>query len=100
MRDDVEKRGKLIRQLEDALALTEELNDPMTGFLIERAVDEARAQQFRPSPKSCCRTEKGRSYRCPKCLGPTTVVEAVGMAPPQRISVTEGRDGDVIHLRI
>jgi hypothetical protein len=48
MRDDAEKRGKLIRQLEDALALTEELDDPMTGFLIERALDEARAQQFRP----------------------------------------------------
>jgi hypothetical protein len=28
MLDDAEKRGKLIRQLEDALALTEELNDP------------------------------------------------------------------------
>jgi hypothetical protein len=48
MRDDAEMRGKLIRQLEDALALTEELNDPMTGYLIERALDEARAQQFRP----------------------------------------------------
>ena len=49
MRDDAEKRGKLIRQLEDALALTEVLNDPMTGFLIERALDEARAQKFRPT---------------------------------------------------
>jgi hypothetical protein len=49
MRDDAEKRGKLIRQLEDALALTEELNDPITGYLIERALDEARAQQFRPT---------------------------------------------------
>jgi DNA-binding ferritin-like protein len=49
MRDDAEKRGKLIRQLEDALALIEELNDPMTGYLIERALDEARAQQFRPT---------------------------------------------------
>ena len=43
-----ERRGNLIRQLEEALALTEALNDPMTGFLIERALDEARAQQFRP----------------------------------------------------
>jgi hypothetical protein len=49
MRGDAEKRGKLIRQLEDALALTEELNDPMMGYLIERALDEARAQQFRPT---------------------------------------------------
>jgi hypothetical protein len=46
--NDAERRGRLIRQLEDALALTEELNDPMTGFLIERALDEARAQQFQP----------------------------------------------------
>ena len=44
----LKRGGRLIRQLEDALALTEELNDPMTGFLIERALDEARAQQFRP----------------------------------------------------
>jgi len=50
--NDAEMRGRLIRQLEDALALTEELNDPMTGFLIERALDEARAQQFRPPPVS------------------------------------------------
>jgi hypothetical protein len=39
--NDAERRGRLIRQLEDALALTEEFNDPMTGFLIERALDEA-----------------------------------------------------------
>ena len=31
-----------------ALALTEELDDLITGLLIERALDEARAQQFRP----------------------------------------------------
>ena len=47
-KDATEKRGKLIRQLEDALALTEELDDLITGLLIERALDEARAQQFRP----------------------------------------------------
>jgi hypothetical protein len=40
-----DRRGKLIQKLEDALAMTEELNDPT---LIERALDEARAQQFRP----------------------------------------------------
>ena len=48
--NEAEKRGQLIKQLEDALALTEELSDPMTGFLIERALDEARSQQFRPPP--------------------------------------------------
>jgi hypothetical protein len=46
--DETDKRGKLIRQFEDALAMTEELNDPTTGYLIERALDEARSQQFRP----------------------------------------------------
>ena len=48
MTNDAERRGRLIKQLEEALALTEDLNDPITGFLIERALDEARAQQFRP----------------------------------------------------
>jgi hypothetical protein len=28
VKDEPEKRGKLIKQLEDALLLTEELNDP------------------------------------------------------------------------
>jgi hypothetical protein len=32
--------------LEDALALTEELDDPMTGFLIERVPDETRSSNF------------------------------------------------------
>jgi hypothetical protein len=38
MRDETEKRGRFIRQLEDALALSEELNDGMIGYLIERRV--------------------------------------------------------------
>jgi hypothetical protein len=33
MRDETEKRGRFIRQLEDALALSEELNDGMIGYL-------------------------------------------------------------------
>jgi hypothetical protein len=37
MTDEAEKRGELIRHLEEA-----------TGFLIERALDEARSRQFRP----------------------------------------------------
>jgi hypothetical protein len=32
-------RGKLIRHLEDALAVADELNDGTTGYLIERALD-------------------------------------------------------------
>jgi len=46
--DQMEKRGQLIRQLEEALALAEDLKDGATTYLIERALDEARAQQFRP----------------------------------------------------
>jgi hypothetical protein len=42
-----EKRGQLIRHLEDALALADDIQDGQTGFLIERALDEARSQQFR-----------------------------------------------------
>jgi hypothetical protein len=46
--DAAEKRGLLIAQLETALVLADEFNDGHTGFLIERALDEARAQQFKP----------------------------------------------------
>ena len=46
--DAAEKRGVLIAQLETALVLADEFNDGHTGFLIERALDEARAQQFKP----------------------------------------------------
>jgi hypothetical protein len=46
--DDAEKRGQLIRHLEDALALADELEDGHTGYLIERALDEPRSRQFRP----------------------------------------------------
>ena len=48
MIDSAEKRGHLIRHLEEALALADELRDGQTGFLIERALDEARSRQFRP----------------------------------------------------
>jgi hypothetical protein len=47
MRNPVEKRGELIKLLEDAFALSEQLRDPVTGYLIERALDEARSHQFR-----------------------------------------------------
>ena len=48
MMDDAEKRGHLIRHLEEALTLADEIQDGQTGYLIERALDEARARQFRP----------------------------------------------------
>jgi hypothetical protein len=47
MTDEADKRGQLIRHLEDAQALADEIEDGETGFLIERALDEARSRQFR-----------------------------------------------------
>ena len=48
MIDSTQKRGELIGHLEAALELADELNGGRTGFLIEQALDEARAQQFKP----------------------------------------------------
>ena len=47
MTDEADKRGQLIRHLENALALADEIEDGEIGFLIERALDEARSRQFR-----------------------------------------------------
>jgi hypothetical protein len=47
MIDTASKRGELIKHLEDAMAIADELEDGMTGYLIENALDEARAQYFR-----------------------------------------------------
>jgi hypothetical protein len=47
MMDDAEKRGQLIRHLEDALALADEIQDGHTGYLIERALDDALSRQCR-----------------------------------------------------
>ena len=47
MIDEADKRGQLIRHLEDALALADEIEDGRTGYLIKRALDEARSRQFR-----------------------------------------------------
>jgi hypothetical protein len=41
-------RGFLLRHLEDALALADEIEDGHTGYLIEHALDEARSRQFIP----------------------------------------------------
>ena len=43
-----EQRGKLIKLLETAMDLAEDLEDGTTAYLIERALDEARSQQFTP----------------------------------------------------
>jgi hypothetical protein len=47
MIDSAQKRGELVGHLEDALELADEIQDGQTGFLIERALDEARSRQFR-----------------------------------------------------
>jgi hypothetical protein len=47
MTNEADKRGQLTRHLEDALALADEIEDGQTGYLIERAIDEARSRQFR-----------------------------------------------------
>ena len=47
MIDAPAKRGELIKHLEEAMAIADELEDGMTGYLIESALDEARAQCFR-----------------------------------------------------
>jgi hypothetical protein len=49
MIDAAETRGRLIRHLEDAAAIADELKDGTTVYLIERALDEARSKQFKPS---------------------------------------------------
>jgi hypothetical protein len=41
-----------IRRREQALAIADELEEGNTGFLMERALDEARSQQFRPVQSS------------------------------------------------
>ncbi len=46
--DSAQKSGELIRYLEEALTLADELQDRTTGYLIERALDEARSRQFKP----------------------------------------------------
>lgn len=47
-----EKRGRLIALLEEAIELAEEIEDGNTTYLIERALDEARAQFFRLAKKT------------------------------------------------
>ena len=58
-----EQRGKIIKLLETAMTLAEDLEDETTAYLIERALDEARAQVFTPEslnaegrrPRRLCR---------------------------------------------
>jgi len=41
--------------------------------------------------------KKAGPHRGPKGLGPTTVVEAAGMAPPQPFFITADRRGELSH---
>jgi hypothetical protein len=50
MMEDAEKRGQLIRYLEDALALADEIQDGHTGYLIERASAASSTATYRCSP--------------------------------------------------
>jgi hypothetical protein len=47
-----EKRGEIIKHLEQALALADELRDGNSAFLIERALDVAHSKQFRLAGRS------------------------------------------------
>jgi hypothetical protein len=44
--DDADKRGQLIKLLEDASLLADDLKDGTTGYLIKRAIDSVRADRF------------------------------------------------------
>jgi hypothetical protein len=59
------KRGQIIGLLEQALALADEIGDGDTSFLIERALDEARARQFRRP----ARISNGSHHHSSPCPG-------------------------------
>jgi hypothetical protein len=46
MRDTAKHRDEIIEHLEKALLLSEEASEPIVGYLIERALDEARGAQW------------------------------------------------------
>jgi len=50
MKDNSQQRDALFQHLEAALALTEELAEPATGYLIECAIDQARSSQWGLNP--------------------------------------------------
>lgn len=52
MRDTAKYREEIVGLLENALLLSEQAQEPVVGYLIERALDEARASQVRAVPKS------------------------------------------------
>jgi len=52
MRETAKYRDEMIQYLERALTLSEQASQPVVGYLIERALDEARASQWTGVPKT------------------------------------------------
>ena len=48
--DLAQARAAMLAYLEGALEFADQINDATTAFLIERALDEARAKQFTSMP--------------------------------------------------
>jgi hypothetical protein len=51
MRDTAKHRAKIIEHLETALTLCDQPSEPIVGYLIERALDEARGSDWTGTPK-------------------------------------------------
>jgi hypothetical protein len=51
MRDTAKYRAEIIDHLEKALVLSEQASEPVVGYLIERALDEARGSHWTGLPK-------------------------------------------------
>jgi hypothetical protein len=51
MRDTAKHRAKIIEHLETALTLCDQASEPIVGYLIERALDEARGSDWTGTPK-------------------------------------------------
>jgi hypothetical protein len=62
MTDQGTAQGELIRYLQNALAIADELEDRNTGHLIEQALDQARSQKGDPKEHvATLRWDDGRS---------------------------------------
>jgi len=57
MKNVSDTRGRIIHLLEEALALTDEINDGDTGYAIERALDEPEHKHL----NRCRRNEPGKN---------------------------------------
>jgi len=75
MIDSAQKRGEIVKHLEDGIALADELEDGATGYLIERALDEARSRQYRhgiqcrrPSPGPRLGSPRATLSRLANCV--------------------------------